>query len=57
LNKSNYRGFLSFEYKGEADEFITIPKLITSIKNKMMGGKNMILNWDKNYSFIFIFNV
>ncbi len=36
LNKSNYRGFLSLEYEGEADEFITIPKLIASIKNKMI---------------------
>jgi len=33
-------------YHHHADEFITIPKLITSIKNKMIWGKNMILNWD-----------
>jgi L-ribulose-5-phosphate 3-epimerase len=36
LNGSNYRGFLSLEYEGEEDEFITIPKLITAIKNKMI---------------------
>jgi L-ribulose-5-phosphate 3-epimerase len=36
LNKSNYRGFLSLEYEGEEDEFITIPKLIEQLKNKMV---------------------
>jgi len=36
LNESNYRGFFSLEYEGAADEFITIPKLITSIKNKII---------------------
>lgn len=36
LNKSNYRGFLSLEYEGEEDEFITIPRLIKLLKKKMI---------------------
>ena len=36
LNKSAYRGFLSLEYEGKEDEFVTIPKLVKLLKKKML---------------------